>query len=331
MLKVHTHGLDPADDRGTTAATLKPPGPEGWIDLLDPTEDEIRAVEAATGLDLPNKEQLSEVEASSRLRRVGQALFISVPVIFRGDAGPARITPVGFIVSAEHFVTVRFEKLKAFESCRERVGRAEISHPSPMSTFLALLEAIVDRLADILEEVGADLDKVAEEVFGKDLDDKPTRRPKATDLKLRYVLRRVGRARQLASKVRATLLAIGRIVPYVESEAEEWMPGEARPRLETVRRDVDSLDEYEIHLSDKVQFLLDADLGLISIEQNDRFRILTVVSIIGIPPTFFASMYGMNFKTMPELDWQYGYPYALALLLASAIIPVVWFRFKGWL
>ena len=131
--------------------------------------------------------------------------------------------------------------------------------------------------------------------------------------------------------MRATLLAIGRTVPYVESEGEEWLPEEARPRLETVRRDVESLDEYEVHLSDKVQFLLDADLGLINIEQNDRFRILTVVSIVGIPPTFVASLYGMNFKHMPELDWTWGYPYGLAVIALSALAPAAWFWRKGWL
>ena len=312
-------------------AGLEVPGAGGWIDLLDPSAEEIAAVERATRITLPTREQLSEVEVSSRLRRVGQTLYIALPVVFRGETGLTRITPVGFILSAEHLVTLRFEPLKAFETCKEKVDRAEISHPSTVSTFVALLEAIVDRLADILEEAGGEIDHVAEDIFGKDLDRKPSDQPKAEDRKLRLVLRRVGRSRQLISKVRATLLAIGRIVPYVETEGEEWLPEEAKPRLETVRHDVESLDEYEVHLSDKVQFLLDADLGLINIEQNDRFRILTVVSIIGIPPTFVASLYGMNFKHMPELDWAYGYPYGLALIAASAIIPMVYFRIKGWL
>ncbi len=302
----------------------------GWIDLLSPDEGRAAEVTRATGLALPTRAQLAEVEVSSRLRRQGDALYLSLPVVFRDDGGQAKITPVGFVLSRDHLITIRYEALKAFATCRERVEEHAIAHPCASSTFVTLLEAIVDRLADILEEVGAELDEVADEVFGRDLDEKPGHRPKAQDANLRRTLRRVGRARTLVSKVRATLLGIARMAPFVEAEGEEWLAPGAKPRLETVRHDVGSLDEYEVHLSDKVQFLLDADLGLINIEQNDRFRILTVVSIVGIPPTFVASMYGMNFKHMPELDWAWGYPYGLAMIALSAFVPLAYFRVKGW-
>ena len=263
--------------------------------------------------------------------RAGRAISMSLPLVYRDDARRAKITPVGFVLSADHLVTVRFEDLKAFGECRRRVDGREIQ-PSSAAVFVALLEAIVARLADILEEVGAELDILAEEVFGKALDgEAANRRPKVQDARLRSTLGRVGRSRQLVSKVRATLLGIGRMVPFVESEGETWLPPEARARLETVLRDVASLDEFETHLSDKIQFLLDADLGLINIEQNDRFRILTVVSVVGIPPTLIASMYGMNFRHMPELDWAWGYPYGLALIGLSALVPLVYFWKRGWL
>ena len=308
-------------------------GPDScrWIDLLSPDEATSAAVEAETGFKLPSREQLEEVEVSSRLRAHGGVIYLSLPVVFRDGAGMPRITPLGFILSAEHLVTIRYEELKAFATCRARVEANEIAHPSSASTFVALLEAIVDRLADILEDVGGELDRIADDVFGRDLDGKAGRRPKFQDIRLRRVMRRVGQSRQLSSKVRATLLGIGRVVPFVEGEGHDWLPPDTKPRLETVRHDVGSLDEFEVHLSDKIQFLLDADLGLINIEQNDRFRILTVVSIVGIPPTLVASMYGMNFKHMPELEWAWGYPYGLALIALSALAPIVWFRLRGWL
>ena len=111
----------------------------------------------------------------------------------------------------------------------------------------------------------------------------------------------------------------------------DGLPGGQKPRLETLAADIRSLTDYDAHLSNKVQFLLDATLGLISIEQANIIKVLTVVSVVGVPPTFFASMYGMNFKYMPELDWVWGYPYALTLILISAVAPLLWFRRRGWL
>jgi magnesium transporter len=116
----------------------------------------------------------------------------------------------------------------------------------------------------------------------------------------------------------------------VAGECESFTEGEADARFETIRRDIASLDEFETRLSENVQFLLDAALGLISIEQNNVFRVLTVVSVVGVPPTLIASMYGMNFKHMPELDWIYGYPYGLSLITLSALVPIVFFKIKGW-
>jgi magnesium transporter len=303
-----------------------------WLDVLRPTAEDAETVLRTTGLTLPTLAELSEVESSSRLRSEGEAIYLSLPVCYRTPAGDARTTPLGLIITAERLVTIRFEELKAFDAFRQRIDKGELGHPSTVGIFVALLEAIVDRLADILEEAGGDLDQVAEGVFGRDKD--PARAPagsKVQDAQLRGTLKRIGRDGQLIAKVRSTLLGVGRIVPYVQGEARHWFPPEALPRLDTLRQDVASLDEYETHLSDKVQFLLDAALGLISIEQNDTFRVLTIVSVVGIPPTLVASMYGMNFKNMPELNWAYGYAWGLGLIALSAIIPLIYFRVKGWL
>lgn len=327
MLRIHRHANAPraphkAGEIGEDAV---------WIELADPTGDEKALVRRATGLTVPSFQQLREVESSSRLRYDQGALCLSLHLVFRDAAGRAHLTPVGFLLTQKHLVTIRFEELKAFDTCRGRVGEGDVCHPSAAGIFVTLLEAIVDRLADALEETGENLDDAAEEVFGGDTDGagRPRRRT-VRGQRLRVMLRRVGRLRQLLSRIRITLLGIGRMVPYVEEEARGWLPADACRRLGIVRQDVLSLDEFEQHLSDKAQFLLDADLGLISIEQNDTFRVLTVVSVVGIPPTLVASMYGMNFKNMPELSWSFGYEWGLGLILLSAVLPLLWFRMKGW-
>ena len=113
--------------------------------------------------------------------------------------------------------------------------------------------------------------------------------------------------------------------------AKDWVPAELKQRIKTQRSDIASLNDYEMHLTNKVQLLLDATLGLINIEQNNIIKVLTIVSVVGVPPTLVASMYGMNFKGMPELDWAWGYPYALTLILVSAVGPLLWFKKRGWL
>ena len=325
MLQIHTpSGLV------TAAGQDELPEDAVWIELADPTDEEKEFVRKATGLVVPSQQQLREVESSSRLRRDRNALYLSLPLVFRDAIRRPRVTPVGFLLTESRLVTVRFEDLKAFDTCRSRLREGEVRHPSAAGVFAALLEAIVDRLADVLEEVGEDLDDASDEVFRRDPDGTQGRRPKIQGQRLRVMLRRVGRQRQFLSKIRATLLGIARAVPFVEEEARHWLPDAIQRRLETVRQDVVSLDEFEVHLSDKVQFLLDADLGLINIEQNDTFRVLTVVSVVGIPPTLIASMYGMNFKNMPEYGWTYGYAWGLGLILLSALVPLIWFRVKGW-
>jgi len=119
-------------------------------------------------------------------------------------------------------------------------------------------------------------------------------------------------------------------MPFVSTLAADWLPAEVKPRLQTLRQDVTSLNDYDAHLVNKVQLLLDATLGLINIDQNNMIKVLAIVSVVGVPPTLVASMYGMNFKYMPEFDWAWGYPYGLAVIALSAVLPLLWFKWRGW-
>jgi len=303
-----------------------------WIDLLRPEPNEISYVSRTTGLEMPSIADLSEIESSSRLRNEAGALYMSTPLVYRSDTDQPVATPVGFVLTRERLITVRFEELPSFTTFATK-DLAEESDPlSSGAVFAGLMDAIADRQADVLENIAAELDDISHRLFRSPATQTGRRRPPAREsADLRIMLRRIGHSGDLASKIRDSLLGIARIVPFVATHATDWLPLEIKPRLETVRLDVTSLSDYDMHIVTKVQLLLDATLGLINIEQNNIIKVLTIVSVVGIPPTLVASMYGMNFKDMPELDWSWGYPYGLALIVLSAILPIAWFKWRGWI
>lgn len=330
MLALHSCTAERGQAAADLTAASLPPGTV-WVDLMKAEPDEVRYVERAAGLQLPTLESLSEIESSSRLRSEGGALILSTPLVFRAESGLPRATPVGFVLTPDLLITVRFEPLTAFATFTERATRPKGVHPSSIGAFVGLAEAMVDRMADVLERVGAELDEVSHRVFRADGAEPRRRRSAREDAVLREVLRQVGRCGDLASKIRDSLLGIGRIVPYVTSMAADWLPAEVKPHLRTLHQDIVSLTDYDQHLTSKVQLLLDATLGLINTEQNNIIKVLTVVSVVGVPPTLVASMYGMNFHDMPELSWSFGYPFGLALIVLSAVGPLIWFKLRGWL
>jgi magnesium transporter len=312
--------------------TASLPANVAWIDLLKPDPDEVAFVKRTTGLDMPSIGELSEIESSSRLRNQNGAIYLSAPLIYRAESDQPLTTPVGFVLMRERLITVRFEELNLFKTFIDRDLTAESDPLTSAAVFAGLMDAIADRLADILENIAAELDALSHRLFRSPATEPVARRPPAREsADLRVILRRVGHTGDLASKIRDSLLGIGRIVPYVSTVAADWLPPEIKPRLDTVRQDVLSLSDYDTHIVNKVQLLLDATLGLINVEQNNIIKVLTIVSVVGIPPTLIASMYGMNFKGMPEYDWSWGYPYGLALIALSAILPVAWFKWRGWI
>lgn len=296
-----------------------------WIDLRSPTEEEIAAAEAAIGLKAPTRDDLSAIEQSSRLQRINQALYLSTPLMAGVEA--PYLSPVGFVLTEQHLLTVRFDKFVAFDTAAKHA--LEDQGPlTSLGVFTCVFESIVDRVADMLEAAAAELDGVSRGIFHP----KNRRRDaNKSELFQRATLSKVGRIGERLSHIRDVLLGVGRIVPFV-LEVRHAAPSDAlAARLKAVRQDIVSLNDYEGHLANKVQFLLDAVLGFITISQNDIFKVLTVASIVGIPPTLMAGVYGMNFKFMPELNWHLGYPFGMAVIVISALIPLAWFKWRGWL
>jgi len=296
-----------------------------WIDLVEPTTDEAERVARETGLAVPAEADINEIESSSRLSMRDGALYLSMPLVSRPETEPRSIS-VGFVLSPDRLITVRFAQSRLFDRFMEQhktVAR------SGAHILVALLEAIVDRQADALEQVKAELEAVSHRIFCDDLAAASGRRRE--DVMLRATLVDLGRIGDLVSHVRESQVSAGRIVPYVETVAGDWLPKDLRPRFRTLRRDISSLNDFDTHLNDKLQFLLDATLGFINVAQNNVMKVLTVVSVAGVPPVLIAGIYGMNFKLMPELEWAWGYPYSLAVIALSTIIPLAIFRWRGWI
>ncbi len=300
-----------------------------WIDLFNVTGEEAALVEHLSGLRLPSAERLAEVETSSRQSVDGDALIMSTPVIYR-DHGEVFTTPVGFVLTSKLLVTLRTEDLRSFADLVERVRSHEVGPLADgCDAFLGLLDAVVDRMADGMEGVGADLNRVSSNIFNSRADGS-LNKPNKIEQRLQEILQLIGRSGDITAHARDSLLGLSRMLAFVSANAERHLSPDISRRLDTVRLDVASLNDYESHLTDKVQFLLDSTLGFINIEQNRSFKLLTIASVIGIPPTFVVGLYGMNFKNMPELDWAYGYQWGLLLTFLSIVVPVVWLRRKGW-
>ncbi len=293
-----------------------------WVDLLEPTPEEEQAVERLLRLELPTREEMQEIEASSRLYRDSGAVFVTAPVVTNADSQDPRSTAVTFVIQANRTVTVRYGNPLSFVTFAARAMRQRGFATSGAAVLLGLLETIVDRLADVLERIGGDLDGLSRQIFAG---------PDEAAPDLQNVLRAIGRHGDLTSKMRDSLLGIARILGFIAHERDVLSGAEARMRLDTLSSDVRSLNEHAGFLSGKINFLLDATLGMINIQQNNTIRMFSVVAVIFLPPTLIASIYGMNFEHMPELSWPWGYPLALALMVASAVLPHAIFKRRGWL
>jgi magnesium transporter len=299
-----------------------------WVDLCEPSEEELARACDDYGLDIPPRAELDEIEFSSRLQYEDGIFTISLPVTPHAKKGDDdATTPLGFILTKDLLVTVRFAHLHTFPAIIKRVDRRRRSAPD---IFMVIVEALIDYGADRLEELRAEALAVSNRIFHKQMPARQRISVKRTNRMLHDTLVEIGDMGERLSYIRDTLLVMQRAVPFVAEHGNGWLGDTVKARLKMAGSDVQSLNDYEVHLTDKLQFLLDAALGFINTEQNDLFKVLTIASVVGIPPTFVASMYGMNFHNMPELRWAFGYQWGLFLILLSTVIPIVWFKLRGW-
>jgi magnesium transporter len=299
-----------------------------WIDLLNPTREEDLLVEEALGISVPTREEMAEIEASSRLYQEGGAHYMTAVVLFQPDAPNELLatTPITFILAGNRLVTVRYAEPRGIKIFLSRVQRGDAPCMSGVAVLVGLLEAIIDREADRVERIQADVDQLSQSIFN--LKGGERTRARRFDVSIRAI----GHEGELTSKSRESLLTLGRLLTYlghVMSERGDDKP--LRARVKTAQRDVHSLADHIGYLSTKITFLLDATLGMISNEQNTIIKTFSVLAVALMPPTLVGTIYGMNFQHMPELGWLFGYPWALGLMVVSAVVPWLYFKRKGWL
>ncbi|MGZ5840937.1 MAG: CorA family divalent cation transporter [Xanthobacteraceae bacterium] len=298
-----------------------------WVDLLDPTDAERAAFEQAFGLRVPTAEELVEIETTSRLRNEHGTLYMTAPLLYAADDEPWVLVPTGFVLSERVLLTVRSSKLVAFHKVVQELEKSEQIEPAP--TFARLLEALVDRMADVLENSARDLDDASHLIFRPDAVKQAGLAHETT--KLRRLMIRTGRTSERMARVQYTLVCLDRIAKYAAEHCREWIPLDVANRLHIVSSDIASLAQFTEGLVSRVQLLQDAASGIINIDQNEVMKVLTIASVVGIPPVLVVGIYGMNFKHMPEYDWTWGYPYALAVVVITALLPLIWFKWKDWI
>lgn len=298
-----------------------------WIDLLNPTREEERLAEHLLGQNIPTPAELAEIEPSSRLYERKGALFMTASVVHGIKDGKPDTDPVGFILTDKLLITVRYVDPKPFVLLSENLHAEPELAPTALKTLAKLLDTIVDRLADELEETGRQVETVSGQIFERPVQKGKAKRKEAR--RLESLLLRLGAVQRLLAKLRESAASTGRLLTFL-SATEIAAVDEAR-HIDSLQRDIRGLLAHSDFLADNLNFLLNASLGLINLEQNFVMKIFSVFAVVLMPPTLIAGVYGMNFTHMPELNWLLGYPFALGLILISAVLPYWLARKSGWL
>ncbi len=299
-----------------------------WVDLVEPAQQEEQLVESTFGIDVPTREEMKEIEASNRLYEENGALYMTITIVTHLDSDLPVSSQITFILAKDRLITNRYADPLPFQRFIAYAERHPVVCVSAAALLAGLIEAIINRMADVLERVGMDLDQISNDVLSQ-----PNRRrsAKTAARDTRAVLSRVGQSGELTSKARESLVSLNRLLTFVQQSAVITLANDVRSRFRTLSRDVLALSDHASFLATKSNFLLEATLGMINIEQNNIIKIFSVAAVVFLPPTLVASIYGMNFHLMPELRWLLGYPFAIGLMIISAILPYLYFKRRGWL
>jgi magnesium transporter len=302
-----------------------------WVDLCNPTPDEEKCVEKILRIAVPTRQEMAEIEESARLYEERGALVMTAVVISGVAEGMPSRTQVTFVLTKTHLVSVRYADPLPFRNFEAKCERQANLLTSSDRIVASLLESIVERAADVLEAVAADLNDVANRLFIEDADRGGPRKAKREENELQALIKRLGRRNIMLSILRESLLSMSRLIPFLREGAREWLTNGNPGRLKQIDRDLRSLAAYEAQLSSEIVYLHEATLGLINLDQNRIIKVFSVAAVLFLPPTVVGTIYGMNFEVMPELKWQYGYAFALVLMVISAAVPYYWFKRRGWL
>lgn len=333
MIIVHRAGTAFADandhalDRFVLMSGDDLPADALWIDLIEPTREEDRLVEKHLGVEIPTREEMSDIEPSEILYSERNARYMTARVLCHSDTEQPRLIDVSFILTERALVTVRYDEPRSFSMFAARSVKPGGCRHQPEAVLDGLIETIIDRAAEILANVGRDVDKLSRRVF---------ERERGVSAKssagYRLVLKTLGRQGDVISNTRESMVSIERLLLFLSASMQRpQRTAGFQAEWRTAIRDVQSIEQHAQFLANKIQFLLDATLGLVTLEQNDIIKLFSVISVVLMPPTLIASIYGMNFKNMPELEWVFGYPMAVGLMLLAGVLPFLFFRWRRWL
>ncbi|CAL7962590.1 magnesium transporter [Alphaproteobacteria bacterium] len=311
----------------STAAEL--PKSTVWIDMLDPTQEEENIMESLLRVNVPTREEIGLIEVMSPFYKENDLCYMTITAINQTTDDYLDSSALTFILTSTCLVTVRHANIKPFQNIAVLITKKTELFENPGILLAAIIEMLINNIAVIMEKAGNNLDELLKAVFGN------TVRPNTITSTAYYndIIRKIGETGNLISKNRESLMSINRlIIYYTQIEELQYVNRrEHRFRLRQVAREVYSLSEYASFLSQRNGFLLDATLGMLSVEQNMTIKAFTVAAAVFMPPTLIASIYGMNFKYIPELNWAVGYPIALLLIVISAVLPYLFFKKKKWL
>ena len=301
-----------------------------WVDLLNPTRQEERLAEALIGQNIPTREEMLEIEPSSRLYERDDATVMTMSVVYGmkdKEPGSAGVDPVSFILTDKHLVTLRYVDPAPFVTFSQHVYAEPEIATGPLDVLLLLLDAIVDRLADRIEEVIEEIENISEQVFEREA--RAQRRQ--TELRYEVLMLRIGAVQRVMTRIREASVSATRMLSFLAASDRVPDGSDAERHVKSLISDLRALNDHSNFVGENLTFLLDASLGMITLRQNLVMKIFSIVAVVLMPPTLIAGLYGMNFEHMPELRSVFGYPAALAAMLASAVIPYWIARKKGWL
>jgi magnesium transporter len=325
-----THRLCP-DNKDRLLPHLLQPGEKLaggilWIDLYEPTKEEDEQVEALLGISIPTHEDMDDIEPSELLWTENGTRYMTMRLLIKNDISDPEISAVTFILAGQVLVTVRYCDPRAFSKFVGHATKPGGCGATAEAIMAGLIDAIIERCAELLQNTGDRLDALSRDVFKENV------KQGDRNTALQRTLRGLGRHGDVISKLRESLVSIERVLlSFSAGLKAPHIPSELREEVKATLRDLQSLEEHASFQSNKIQFLLDATLGLVNLEQNNIIKLFSVMAVIFMPPTLVASVYGMNFERMPELKWEYGYPMALALMVIVAVAPYFIFRWKNWL
>ncbi len=295
-----------------------------WIDLISPTIEEEVLIEQHAGVDVPTREEMAEIEISSRLYKENDVLFMTATMIAHSHSTEPEFAPISFILTPNQVITIRYIEPLSFKLFGAYLKKIKSPQMNVITLLTELLDLNIDRLADILEFIGHRLDQYSQTIFQAQNNQK-------TKLNYHQLMQQVGANGDLNTKVLESLMSFNRLITYFGQKVNAKINHDEQLQIMTLSNDIASLNDHAHFVSNKINFLLDATLGMINIEQNNVIKIFSVAAVIFLPPTLIASIYGMNFHFIPELSWKYGYVLAIALMLLAAWLPYKYFKFRKWL